>query len=524
LASQILHDIFSKKVVVVVPQLQNPFLYKVAFEVISVLLRQRNSITVVGDVPISKTRNYYFNLHKYMICRLYEIFGEKIEIFGDTYPENCYRDVDSLSFCNESWIKDFLETGTRAALSGLATNKSFPANLSYLKAYGGREYQEQMQKFFQVGELAWKHLKNPVDLVIFPNGRFASQAPWRFFSDLFHRDFMSYEHGEPKNKRFHLQKFQPQETWKLGEWLSSSEKVPRYNPTVDRQTVNDWIVKQRSSSNKFFLGNNSSAGKLRLKPSRNTMFFFTSSIDERLSNLSTDDSMISKQIDWIKFLSDLSDRIQLDFSTRIHPNACNKSWLDLALLFQEIRGLKGISIHLPWSKVDTYSLLDVAKIVISYGSTVSLEAAYQGIKTATVMETKFSRISKIAIVSYENCKMFLQQDSPSIDKGVLEQAIFHRFNYGYEISQKIELEVSNPDTRSMIEKSWDPFGFLQKVFRVLRSIWRVLTLRIFSMNELNYVLPKRLRNSEFIFTLYFKLLMVLRAGQVRRLKRFMLSS
>jgi hypothetical protein len=193
-------------------------------------------------------------------------------------------------------------------------------------------------------------------------------------------------------------------------------------------------------------------------------------------------------------------------------------------LFQEIRGLKGISIHLPWSKVDTYSLLDVAKIVISYGSTVSLEAAYQGIKTATVMETKFSRISKIAIVSYENCKMFLQQDSPSIDKGVLEQAIFHRFNYGYEISQKIELEVSNPDTRSMIEKSWDPFGFLQKVFRVLRSIWRVLTLRIFSMNELNYVLPKRLRNSEFIFTLYFKLLMVLRAGQVRRLKRFMLSS
>jgi len=503
----------------VVPQLQNSFLYKVVFEIIRGLHLQDNFVTVIGEVPESKVKTYSFNLHKTVISQLYDTFSGNIEIFGNTYPENCFSRVDSLSFSNESWIEEFIEVGMRAALSGLATNKSLPANLGYLKAYAGRELHAQVQKFFQVGELAWRHLKNPVDLVIFPNGRFASQAPWRFFSDRFHREFLSYEHGEPKNIRFHLQKFQPQEISRLGDWLTSNEKVPIYNQIVDCQTAIDWIRKQRTSSNKFFLSTNTSKGKVHLRSERKTIVFFSSSADERLSNLSTDSSIVSNQIEWIKFLSGLSDQLRFDFSVRLHPNACNKSWLDLALLYREIKRLKGIKIYLPWSRVDTYSILDAAKVVISYGSTVSLEAAYQGIKSATITETKFSKLSKIPIISYENCKSFLLQDSQPMSKSLLEEAIFHRFNYGYELAHDIEFEITSPKTSQSIETIRYLYDFLQKAIRLLKAVFRVLTLSIRNMNELNYILPKCSRNSEFIFDLYFNLLLVFKAKRVRRLRR-----
>lgn len=141
---------------------------------------------------------------------------------------------------------------------------------------------------------------------------------------------------------------------------------------------------------------------------------------------SGDEQSMLKDI-FVKFYNDQLDVVShikkkypsKKISIRFHPNQKNLNISDLKKYYQLLRNLD-IEFYKPDHKVSTYELLFKSKLVITFGSTVSIEAAYHGIPTISCGTSFFSNCKLLTTVnSLSELDFYIQNPNKITNKKFL---------------------------------------------------------------------------------------------------------
>jgi len=305
--------------------------------------------------------------------------------------------------------------------------------------------------------------KNKKAIFVFLNGRHPGQAAVRQMLEEQELEFLSFEWGEPADQRFHLNKFQVQELGKLqNSWITERANFSTSMKEFARQEAKNWLSLQSSSSikNQFLTSNNSDDFKVLIEANPKLVTIFTSSVEEDIYNLGEEtngwDSQIQAIIECGKFLSNKSYSVLV----RIHPNAVNKSWLDLTSLVKKLE-TGGIGYVLPWEPISSYLLIRKSSLVGTWVSRIGIEAAAMGVPTFTLGLSPYSIASNIMNITPTNLDDLLNLRAKNTDDEDVLLTIYQMHNFGYEISEyrmssfirtNSELEILNAARLKPVEK------------------------------------------------------------------------
>ena len=146
-----------------------------------------------------------------------------------------------------------------------------------------------------------------------------------------------------------------------------------------------FFVDKRNRTNKDFWGAYAKGQKIGFLPvgfdeRKTNIAIFNSTIDEYESFEEYRNPIYKDDTEsLIRILDEFKDREDLQFYLRVHPNLKNKDSAQI----QEIRrldsfGYKNLKIIWPEEKIDSYALLDKSDKVISFISTMIVEACFWG--------------------------------------------------------------------------------------------------------------------------------------------------
>lgn len=304
---------------------------------------------------------------------------------------------------------------------------------------------------------------NKKAIFVFLNGRHPGQAAIRQMLEEQELEFLSFEWGEPADHRFHLNNFQVQELRKLqNSWIAERAKFSTSMKEFARQEAKNWLSLQSSSiiKNQFLTSTNSDDLKDLIEANPNLVTLFTSSVEEDIYNLGEDtngwDSQIQAIIECGKFLSKKSYSVLV----RIHPNAANKSWLDLTSLVKKLES-EGIGYVLPWEPISSYLLIRNSSLVGTWVSRIGIEAAAMGVPTFTLGLSPYSIASNITNITLNNLDDLLNLRAKNADDEDVFLTIYQMHNFGHEISEysrssfirtNSELEILNTARLKPVEK------------------------------------------------------------------------
>lgn len=168
----------------------------------------------------------------------------------------------------------------------------------------------------------------------------------------------------------------------------------------DATEVKKWFLANRSPKSNQFTNNQVSGKGLDL--SEPFIVFYTSSDDE-VAAISEDwDSPWGSQIDAVRALiSVFKNRPRQKLIIRVHPNLMTKSKSDQKLWRTLELNPNTVLVH-PSSNVDSYELLDNAKGVITFGSTIGVEAVYWGTPLGLMAHARYDIIVENSFLTNEN--------------------------------------------------------------------------------------------------------------------------
>lgn len=149
-----------------------------------------------------------------------------------------------------------------------------------------------------------------------------------------------------------------------------------YELTQPRKSIIDnWYKSQKRGGINAFSKNFSPSSNF-IKS--NNLFVFFSSSDDEVSAISLDwESSWGDQLSAVRFLISYFERNpNLNLAIRIHPNQKNKAKIDRINWKSLKTNSSNIQIYNYDSNVDSYQLLDMAKGILTFGSTIGVEAAY----------------------------------------------------------------------------------------------------------------------------------------------------
>jgi hypothetical protein len=161
--------------------------------------------------------------------------------------------------------------------------------------------------------------------------------------------------------------------------------------------------------------------------SKYNVVFFISSEDEFAAVPGWDSSLFSNQAEALSFLCEsFQDRPGVQFYVRMHPNLRglkNKYINDLYQLAEKFPNYNLIKAE---SFVSSYSLLRRAKVILSYGSTIGIEAVYWGLPSIVVGKSMYSKLNATADPKDRNELLHLIMN-PQLAKGSKEGALQYSF-------------------------------------------------------------------------------------------------
>ena len=299
-------------------------------------------------------------------------------------------------------------------------------------------WREQLFKF-NLGYNLVKEFSSRQDygFVFVPNGKYPDQVGIKCGAKAMNLQVLYFEHD---NRRTFLQPFQTQDVVRLSSALNNW--TLSLKPSEVRNWVkwaDDWIARQGSNSfqNQFLnFGSQFDVAdtdlKYKLEEVINSLIvIFTSSIDERVSNLSIDLNGWAPQSNAIV---ECAKKIRQDGfypHVRLHPNMQWKSLRDLLELLKALEKSQ-ISYQLPWEGPSTYWLLGSSKSVVTWGSTVALESMSMGIPTYNLGPSKYQEITGIMTFNDRTLHEFNFNFPISPDVKKAKLAIFATKNYGIQ--------------------------------------------------------------------------------------------
>jgi hypothetical protein len=163
------------------------------------------------------------------------------------------------------------------------------------------------------------------------------------------------------------------------------------NSDQNLELVHEWFQRQYPGGKNIFTQKFQSNIEVN---SLDNYFVYFSSSDDEISAISSDwDSAWGNQLNSVVALIDFFvTRPDLKLVIRVHPNQKNKSQQDKKKWKALLSKANNILIYNFDSNIDSYQLLTNAKGVITYGSTIGVEAAYLKKPSALLANSRWNSI------------------------------------------------------------------------------------------------------------------------------------
>ena len=388
---------------------------------------------------------------------------------SDRYPHKFTRILMSEKQ-TKNRIKNFdaafaFSTQLGNSVLSLLISRGFSHDNLYLDSLRKRYlFRKYTKSFFQTLDNISPLLETyEIKKVVFLNGRWPQEAAIRHFCESNRIEFMSLEHGKPKNQRFHLERFQTQEYQYLREYfLDTRDKLKPEEIQTAEKWAEAWLEAQAKTTggNQFFRGGDPLPDECHTE---NFVLLLNSSFDERFSNLGMEMNGWNSQEE--AFASVIERLRFLDFKLvfRIHPNTANKSWFELLRLVKLLKDLQ-VKYIFPWTEISTYDLMDKANFIVSWGSTSSLEATARGIPAVNLGRTQYDNLVDITLWSPKDLSNLpIPKNQPSHSKSKV--AIYLTRNWGYVAAT----ENDRKSNQSSALNQSNYIKFLKAFYRLARD-------------------------------------------------------
>ena len=299
---------------------------------------------------------------------------------------------------------------------------------------------------------------------IFLNGRHPEQASIRLELEARGLHFLAFEWGEPMGERFHLEVFQVQELLNLQDvWILDRAEFSSKQRKLAISWSQKWLLEQSSSITKNrFLTSGKASSFSDHKIQSKTAVIFTSSLEEDIYNLGEDTNGWESQEHAVIASAKLLSKDSYSVLVRIHPNAANKSWVDLISLVKNLE-MEKINYVLPWDPVSSYQLIEEASIVGTWVSRIGIEAAARGVPAFTMGISPYSIAAGILCVGPKNLEKILELETHKIVKEEILLTIYQMHNFGIEIDKYAESDFisRNRENELLVVSN---LNFTEKIF------------------------------------------------------------
>jgi hypothetical protein len=243
--------------------------------------------------------------------------------------------------------------------------------------------------------------KNQIDRIVTFSGRFnlsiitdevakKNSIPLYYHEALRNNDKYYYS-----DKKIHS--FEDQMTLMNSFWNESKYDLNYKIHAADKFYVNCRVAKVgRNGLNRSFTKDQKKNYFPKKKKNKRVVFYGNSEDEYAIFDMSKDSSFEwSSQVEAIKSLNiALKNYNDVELIIRVHPNDMETRWHKLEGDFQIIDAN---------SKVDSYALLDSADIVVTYRTSIGIEASYWKRPSVLMANSEFSSLTKFNLVknSYE---------------------------------------------------------------------------------------------------------------------------
>jgi hypothetical protein len=282
------------------------------------------------------------------------------------------------------------------------------------------------------------------NIVIFLNGRLPNQAAIREFCEDNKIEFLILEQGTPKNENFHIQSCQTQDTYQLRQINLARLEILMKDDTKRMSATGwgiEWLKRQeRAEQNRFAIWER--ADRIEDSGSLFSSFdkepkiatFFNSSLEERFSNKGMEMNGWKSQAEAFRESMQVAKEEGFFTILRIHPNYTRKNIRNLSYLLARVQKFSDVIIF-PWEAVSTPRLIAKSNVVVTWGSTVSLEATFNGTPTIMLGRTTYDNLIDVKICHKDDVKVaFKELTTPIPEKSAI--AAFLGKNSGLNLESK----------------------------------------------------------------------------------------
>jgi hypothetical protein len=243
--------------------------------------------------------------------------------------------------------------------------------------------------FFR-GQVLVEGLGNDLpNLICVPNGRFPHQSGLDQASRDIGCEVLYYEIGGSRYQTYHLEKWRTQDR----AFLSSPQDCD-VESTLERKGRAYLIQRQLDPESNVFIQRlggpthqSEACDQGHFEGAIAT--FFSSSMDEFVGQgPDWPESQWPDQWQALDSLLPLLESQGFMAQIRLHPNTLNKTWREFFWIERRAREFN-IPVIAAWSKTNSYELVRQSTLVISWGSTIALEAAAMGRDSCVLAPTWF---------------------------------------------------------------------------------------------------------------------------------------
>ena len=156
---------------------------------------------------------------------------------------------------------------------------------------------------------------------------------------------------------------------------------------LKREISDQWFTNMRSGANPFTTNSSSS-----ISISETYFVYFSNSDDEAVGFWDQWNQGLGSQIDCVRTLiAHFEKNGNSKLVIRMHPNLASKPQAD-QVEWMELKESKFVKLILPLEKVSSYSLIESSSGVITFGSTIGIEAAYMSKPVMVLADCKFDEL------------------------------------------------------------------------------------------------------------------------------------
>lgn len=464
-ANTYLDLLYGKRVTIVLSHLiKIDYLFIIPF-LVSELSEQSNQVTLLDLTEIelragmdkwgiNLRRNLLDVLYAYLISREFEVnlscpLLVPLEKVDRERIENTVQNSNRFGEIQSNIKLEFGLSQVIAVQSYFATHELRCLSPEVRLTKAQKQKAIQILTEYRVHELTLEPFLDFTDCVIIQNGRWLGQNASAFLAQKHGKVLLFLQSGAVGRNSISLYDFAPQDLEGLESWLS---RFPPYelesDCDLDKEIGERWIHRNRTDTLSFFpeevfAKKNKREWDLNHGNSRSDKPFIlllTSSPSE-YDYFRKVDFAWESQADGMRKAALLAKSLGFEVIVRFHPNQSNYALIDLLDLR---RALLPVSDRLvePWSLESTYELVRDASLVLVWESTIGLEAATVGKKTASLIKTYYSWISRIPVLRNERDLTSWFSSEEECNKKFALQACSYFNYYGQQINNSAQSELS----------------------------------------------------------------------------------